>query len=59
VVLSGAQSRAGQIEEAFRSIERARRMDRENYNMGVPPDVRRAGQIARIRGRRPVLPLEP
>ncbi|MCL6475766.1 MAG: hypothetical protein K6U75_12025 [Firmicutes bacterium] len=59
VVLSGAQSRAGQIEEAFRSIERARSMDRENYNMGVPPDVRRAGQIARIRGRRPVLPLEP
>ncbi len=59
VVLSCAQSRAGQIEEAFRSIERARSMDRENYNMGVPPDVRRAGQIARIRGRRPVLPLEP
>jgi len=58
VVLSCAQSRAGQIEEAFRSIERARSMDRDNYNMGVPPDVRRAGQIARIRGRRPVLPLE-
>ncbi|GIV18503.1 MAG: hypothetical protein KatS3mg023_0254 [Armatimonadota bacterium] len=58
VVLSSAQSRAGQIEEAFRSIERARRMDRENYNIGVPPDVRRAGQIARILGRRPIAPLE-
>jgi tetratricopeptide (TPR) repeat protein len=58
VVLSCAQSRAGQIEEAFRSIERARRMDQENYNMGVPPDVRRAGQIARILGRRPIAPLE-
>lgn len=58
VVLSCAQSRAGQIEEAFRSIERARSMDRENYNIGVPPDVRRAGQIARILGRRPIAPLE-
>lgn len=57
-VLSYAQSRAGQIEEAFRTIERARNMDRENYNIGSPPDVRRTGQIARIFGRRVMLPLE-
>ena len=58
VVLSSVQSRAGQIDASFRSIERARGMDRENYNMGVPPDVRRAGQIARLLGRRATLPLE-
>lgn len=58
VVLSCAQSRAGQVEESIRTIGRARGMDRENYNMGSPPDVRRAGQIARIFGRRATLPLE-
>lgn len=58
VVLSSAQWRAGQLDEAIRSIKRAYEMDRENYNIGSPPDVRRAGQIARIFGRRPVLPLE-
>lgn len=58
VVLSYAQSRAGQIEEALRTIERARNMDRENYNIASPPDARRAGQMARILGRRVMLPLE-
>lgn len=58
VVLSSAQWRAGQLDEATATIKRAYEMDRENYNIGVPPDVRRAGQIARIFGRRPALPLE-
>lgn len=58
VVLSCAQWRAGQLDEATRTIKRAYEMDRENYNIGSPPDVRRAGQIARILGRRPALPLE-
>ncbi|GIV15620.1 MAG: hypothetical protein KatS3mg022_1055 [Armatimonadota bacterium] len=58
VVLSYAQSRAGQIDEALRTIERARNMDRENYNIASPPDARRAGQMARILGRRVMLPLE-
>ncbi|MCS6829138.1 MAG: Ig-like domain-containing protein [Armatimonadota bacterium] len=58
VALSYTQSRAGQIEEAFRTIERARNMDRQNYDIASPPDARRAGQIARIFGRRAMLPLE-
>jgi tetratricopeptide (TPR) repeat protein len=58
VVLSSVQWRAGQLDEAMRHIERARNLDRDNYNFGSPPDVRRAGQIARILGRRPALPLE-
>lgn len=58
VVLSSVQWRAGQTEEAMRTIKRAYEMDRENYNIGAPPDVRRAGQIARIFGRRPALPLD-
>lgn len=58
VVLSSAQWRAGQLDEALRSIQRAYNMDRDNYNIGSPPDVRRAGQIARILGRRPILPLK-
>lgn len=55
VVLSYAQSRAGQMEEAFRTIVRLRNTDREHYNMASPPDARRAGQIARTLGRRIVL----
>lgn len=58
VVLSYAQSRAGQIDEALRTIERARNMDRENIDIASPPDARRAGQTARILGRRVMLPLE-
>lgn len=58
VVLSSAQWRAGQLDEATATIKRAYEMDRENYNIGVPPDVRRAGQIARIFGRRTILPVE-
>jgi len=58
VVLSSVQWRAGQLDEAMRHIERARQIDRDNYNFGSPPDLRRAAQIARILGRRPALPLE-
>lgn len=58
VVLSYVQSRAGQIDEALRTIERARNLDRENYNIASPPDARRAGQMARTLGRRVTLPLE-
>ncbi len=58
VVLSSVQWRAGLLDEAMRAIERARNMDRQNYNLGSPPDVRRAGQITRLLGRRAVLPLD-
>ncbi len=58
VVLSSAQWRAGMLDDAMRTIERARSMDRQNYDFGSPPDARRAGQIARILGRRVILPME-
>lgn len=57
VVLSSALWRAGQLDEAIQMIDRARAMDRQNYDLGSPPDVRRAGQLVRLLGRRVVLPL--
>ncbi|MCS6950513.1 MAG: Ig-like domain-containing protein [bacterium] len=55
-VLSWAQWRAGQLDEALRTIERARRLDRENVDLASPPDARRAAQLARLLGRRVQLP---
>lgn len=55
--LSYALSRAGRVEEAFQIIERAHRADRESVPFASPPDLRVAGQIVRLAGRRPILPL--
>lgn len=57
-VLSWAQWRAGQLDDALRTIERARRLDREHIDLASPPDARRSAQFARQLGRRVALPLE-